>query len=86
MVMILMFPGLLTSIVYFVGRNIYATIVFHNFQALFGVLASVEIQRMLQIQFPVVLLAVASVLVLIIMDIFILRKKSNSIFGWKMNR
>lgn len=86
MVMILMLPGLLTSIVYFIGRNIYATIVFHNFQALFGVLASVEIGHMLQLQFPVVLLAVASVLVLIIMDRFVLRKKSNSIFGWKMNR
>jgi membrane protease YdiL (CAAX protease family) len=86
MVMILMLPGLLTSIVYFVGRNIYATVVFHNFQALFGVLASVEVADMLQIQFPVVLLAVVSVLVLIIMDRFIARKKTNSIFGWKMNR
>lgn len=86
MVMILMLPGLLTSIVYFVGRNIYATVVFHNFQALFGVLASVEVADMLQIQFPVVLLAVASVLVLVIMDRFIARKKTNSIFGWKMNR
>jgi membrane protease YdiL (CAAX protease family) len=86
MVMILMLPGLLTSIVYFVGRNIYATIFFHNFQALFGVLASVEVADVLQIQFPVVLLAVASILVLIIMDRFIVRKKTNSIFGWKMNR
>jgi len=75
MVMILMLPGLLTSIVYFVGRNIYATIVFHNFQALFGVLNSVEIERILQLQFPVVLLAIASVLVLISMDKFIVRKK-----------
>jgi hypothetical protein len=81
-----MLPGLLTSIDYFVGRNIYATIFFHNFQALSGVLASVEIADMLQIQFPVVLLAVASVLVLVIMDRFIARKKTNSIFGWKMNR
>ena len=83
MVMILMLPGLLTSIVYFVGRNIYATIVFHNFQALFGVVASVEIERMLQVQFPVVLLAVASVLVLIIMDKFILRKKSKAFLDGK---
>ena len=27
-----------TSMVYFVGRDIYATIVFHNFQALIGVM------------------------------------------------
>lgn len=60
MVMILMLPGLLTGIVYFVGRNIYATIVFHNFQALFGVLISVEMERMIQLQFPVILLTKAS--------------------------
>ncbi|HEX7207600.1 MAG TPA: CPBP family intramembrane glutamic endopeptidase [Nitrososphaeraceae archaeon] len=83
MVMILMLPGLLTSIVYFVGRNIYATIVFHNFQALFGVVASIEIERMLQIQFPVIMLAVASVLVLMIMDKFILRKKSEAFLDGK---
>jgi len=49
-------------------------------------LASVEIEHMLQIQFLVVMLAVASVLVLIIMDRFILRRKSDSIFEWKMKR
>lgn len=84
MVMILMLPGLLTSIVYFVGRDIYATIVFHNFQALFGVLASVEIARLSEIPFPVVLLAAASVLALIITDRFVVRKKTNGVF--RLNR
>lgn len=83
MVMILMLPRLPTSIVYFIGRNIYATIVFHNSQALFGVVVSVDIQRMLRIQFPVIMLAVASVLVLIIMDRFILRKKSKALLDGK---
>lgn len=36
-----LYPGLLTSIVYFVGRDIYAAIIFHNFQALFGVMAGI---------------------------------------------
>jgi uncharacterized membrane protein len=60
-----MLPGLLTSIVYFVGRNIYATIVFHNFQALLGVMAPVQTTYLLNLQYPVLILAVVSVLSLI---------------------
>ena len=33
-----MYPSLLTSIVYFAGREIYAAIVVHNFQTLFDVM------------------------------------------------
>ncbi|MGN6559089.1 MAG: CPBP family glutamic-type intramembrane protease [Candidatus Nitrosocosmicus sp.] len=65
-VIFLMLPGLLTSIVYFVGRNVYATIVFHNFQALFGVMASVQTTTyLLNLQYPVLILAVVSVLSLV---------------------
>jgi hypothetical protein len=64
-VIFLMLPGLLTSIVYFVGRSIYAAIVFHNFQALFGVMASVQTTYLHNLQYPVLILAVVSVLSLI---------------------
>ena len=64
-VIFLMLPGLLTSIVYFVGRSVYATIVFHNFQALLGVMASVQATYLLNLQYPVLILAVVSVLSLI---------------------
>ena len=73
-VFFLMLPGILTGVVYFLGRNIYATIVFHNFQALFGVLASVPLSQMLQIQIPIVLLAGISIVTLIIMDNVVLSK------------
>lgn len=73
-VFFLMLPGILTGVVYFLGLNIYATIVFHNFQALFGVLASVPLSQMLQIQIPIVLLAGISIVTLIIMDNVVLSK------------
>lgn len=64
-VLFLMLPGLLTSIVYYVGRSVYATIVFHNFQALFGVMVSIQTTYLLDLQYPVLILAVVSVLSLI---------------------
>ena len=72
-VFFLMLPGILTGIVFFLGRNLFATIVFHNFQALFGVLASVPLSQMLQIQIPIVLFAGVSIVVMIIMDKVVLR-------------
>lgn len=69
-----MLPGILTGIVNFLGRNLSATLVFHNFQALFGVLASVPLSQMLQIQIPIVLLAGVSIVVMIIMNKVFLRK------------
>jgi hypothetical protein len=75
MVIILMYPGLLTSIVYFVGRDIYAAIVFHNFQALFGVMNNVNIEPFTRPLYPLIMLGLVSVLVLIGSDIFMLRRR-----------
>jgi membrane protease YdiL (CAAX protease family) len=75
MVIFLMYPGLLTSIVYFVGRDIYAAIIFHNFQALFGVMAGIiNIEPFTRPLYPVIILAIVSMLVLIGSDMFMLRR------------
>jgi hypothetical protein len=74
MVLFIMYPGVLTSIVYFVGRDIYAAIVFHNFQALFGVMNNVNIEPFTSPLYPLILLGVVSVLVLIGSDMFMLRR------------
>lgn len=73
-VVFLMLPGVLTGIVYVFGRNLYAAMVFHNFQGLFGVLAAAPLSQMLQIQPPVILLASVSILSLIIMDRFVIHR------------
>jgi len=74
MVLFLMYPGVLTSIVYFIGRDIYATIVFHNFQALYGVTNNVNIDSLLNPIYPIVVLAIVSILVLVLSNLLVIRK------------
>src|ERR687897_1660389 len=74
MVLFIMYPGILTSLVYFIGRDIYATIIFHNFQALFGVMMSVNIVSFTQPLYPILILAVVSILVLVMLDLLLVRK------------
>jgi hypothetical protein len=74
MVILLMYPGILTSIVYFIGRDIYATIIFHNFQAIFGVMMGIELASFSRLMYPVLILATASILILIISDLLMVRR------------
>jgi hypothetical protein len=74
MVLFIMYPGILTSLVYFIGRDIYATIIFHNFQALFGVMMSVNVASFTQPIYPILILAVVSILVLVMLDLLLVRK------------
>ncbi len=74
MVLFLMYPGVLTSIFYFVSRDIYATLVFHNFQALFGVMNNVNIDSLLHPIYPVIIIAVASIAILVLCDLLVIRK------------
>ena len=74
MVLFLMYPGVLTSLVYFIGRDIYATIIFHNFQALFGVMMGVNVVSFTQPIYPILILAGISMLALAILDLILVRK------------
>jgi hypothetical protein len=79
MVLFIMYPGILTSLVYFIGRDIYATIIFHNFQALFGVMMNVNITSFTQPAYPILIVAVVSMLVLVVVDLFLIRRTSRSL-------
>jgi hypothetical protein len=70
-----MYPGILTSLVYFIGRDIYAAIIFHNFQALFGVMMNVNVASFTQPAYPILILAIASMLALVISDLLLIRKR-----------
>jgi membrane protease YdiL (CAAX protease family) len=74
MVLFLMYPGVLTCVVYFVGRDIYATIFFHNFQALFGVMNNVNIDLLLRPMYPVIIIAIVSIVILVLSDLLVVRK------------
>lgn len=79
MVLFIMYPGVLTSIVYFVGRDIYAAIVFHNFQALFGVMNNVNIESLLHPVYPLIMIAIVSIAILVLSDLLVVRKAKVSI-------
>jgi hypothetical protein len=77
MMLILLMPGIVTSLFYFISREIYATILFHNFQGTFGVLSNLEnpelLDRPLYSLYFLVLLAVAG---LILADRFLARQST----------
>ena len=83
MVSFLMYPGVLTSIIYFVGRDIYAAIVFHNLQALSGGMNSINIESLLHSIYPVIMMAIASIATLGISDLLIVRKTKVNLDSFK---
>ena len=74
MVFFLMIPGLITSLVYFLGRDIYAAIIFHNFLGMMGVMQNVDLERFSQPLYHLYILLVISVIALIAADGFFLRR------------
>jgi hypothetical protein len=80
MVALLTAVGLVTSVFYFVSRDIYATIVFHNFLGVFGVVQALQTAGRLDAfrtpQLPLLGLAIAAVAVLVAMDFLWLRRIS----------
>ena len=79
MVFFLMLPGLITSLVYFLGRDIYATILFHNFLGMTGVMQNVDLDLFSQPLYPLYGLLVISVVVLIAADVFFIRRLTEKV-------
>jgi hypothetical protein len=79
MVAFLSIIGLLTGLVYFIGRDVYATLVFHNFFGVIGVMQSLSASGLLsaysQPLFPVIGMAVISFLIFAGFDLLYVRKK-----------
>lgn len=78
MVLFLMIPGLITSLVYFVGRNLYATILFHNFLGMAGVLQNVDLALFSQPLYLFYILMAISVICLIAGDRAYIRRSVRS--------
>ena len=70
-VLLLTFVGMVTGIFFLVARDVYGTIVFHNFLALFGVLQAVEqtvgLDGYRRVQWPLIATAVSAVGVLVLL-------------------
>lgn len=82
MVALLSVIGLVTSAFFFIVRDIYATIVFHNCLGVFGVVqalaASDQLSAFADLQLPLLVMAAAAVAVLILLDWAILRRATAS--------
>lgn len=84
MVLLLTIVSFATGIVYFIGRDIYATIIFHNTLALFGVMQALEKSGNLisysQPVYPLIAMALVSGIILGIFDnVYIRRRKEGRI-------
>jgi hypothetical protein len=80
MVAFLSIIGLVTSLFFFVSRDVYGTIVFHNFLGTFGVAqalkASGKLDSMATLQVPLIVTALVAIAVLVAADRFLLRNTS----------
>jgi hypothetical protein len=73
MVLFLMMPAL-TSLFFFIGREIYSTITIHNFLSLIGVSGNIDVTALTQPLYPIIIIAIVSVIVLITSDMFLIRR------------
>jgi hypothetical protein len=82
MVAFLSLFGVVTSLVYFIGRDIYATMVFHNFFGSFGVMQSLATAGILSSYteplYPLIGTAVISIAIFIAVDLLYVRKKKTA--------
>lgn len=80
MVALLTVVGIGTSLVYFVGRDLYATIVFHNFLGVFGVIGALaeagQLASLSQLAVPSLVTAFVAVAVLVAVDWLFIRRQS----------
>jgi hypothetical protein len=58
MVLFLMIPAIAPSVVYFIGRYIYATIIIQNFLGIFGVMQTIDLQAYSQPVFQMYVLTI----------------------------
>jgi len=74
MVVFLLLPGLGTSLVYFLGRNLYAAVVFQNMMGMLGVMKGIDLAAFSHPLYPIYALAFISVAVLIVADVLWIRR------------
>lgn len=79
MILFLSLIGVVTSLVYFIGRDIYATMAFHNFLGCIGVIQALETAGSLSLfttlQLPVIGMAAISLAVFIAIDLQYIRRR-----------
>ncbi len=79
MMVFLALVGVLTGLVYFIGRDIYATMAFHNFLGITGVLGTLNAAGGLETYrtpiMPYIAMAVISLVLFVVADVFLIRRQ-----------
>jgi hypothetical protein len=79
MVAFLSVIGLLTSLFFFLSRDVYGTVAFHNFLGVRGVVDALEakdqLQPMLQLQMPLLLTALVTIVIMVFAERLLLRNE-----------
>jgi membrane protease YdiL (CAAX protease family) len=79
MVILLTIIGIITSIFYFIVRDIYGTIVFHNFLGIFGVISALKATGNLAAYttpiIPLFITAITAICILILIDYILIRRE-----------
>jgi membrane protease YdiL (CAAX protease family) len=75
MVLFLMVPGLVTGLVYFLARDIYATILFHNFLGMLGVIQNIDVAFFSRPLYPLYALMLISIIALVALDTLAFRRR-----------
>ena len=75
-VVLLSVVGLITSLFFFVSRDVYGTIAFHNFLGIFGVIGALEASGILgsfeRLVIPLLAMAVGTVVLLIVAHVYVI--------------
>jgi len=75
MMLFLLVPGIITSLFYFISREIYATILFHNFQGIIGVISNLKNPEILNRPlYPLYFLVLLSIVALVGADMSLARR------------
>jgi hypothetical protein len=75
-VLLLMIPGLVTSLVYFLGRDIYAAILIQNYLGMIGVMRNMDLDFFRQPLYPLYALTLLSIVMLLVVHWLLVRPAS----------
>jgi hypothetical protein len=79
MVALLTAVGLVTSAFFFIGRDVYATILFHNLLGVFGVVQALatsgQLNALTGLRAPLLIMAMAAIGSLAVLDLILLRRR-----------
>lgn len=74
MVLFLLIPGFVTSLVYFLGRDLYATVLTQNFLAMIGLGRNSNTAFLEEVHIPLYLIGLAGLIALVAADLLIIRR------------